>query len=348
MELDMTKELRPPRPRLRGSLDAAAVVALAGSWLAILLTCAMPKGWPLCLVSPFVPHWGFLGLGAWCVHCFAARRPRELLRWTVRVLGLAAPLFALAVTFGGFAGRKVPAMANPIEASSPEISVLVCNVHSENRDFAAVESLIRERNADLVLLLEINRHWLAGLQGLPKSYAHHLERPDDAGNFGIGLWSKHAIVSGGIVEPDGKGAVREVPQIDVRLRIMGARDVHFLGIHPLPPVSARAVERRDAVLHWVADRCAAVAPLPTIVAGDFNATPYCAATLELAARTQLSDATASLHQTWPTGLCYRLLAIRIDHVWASSGVTCKEAGLCPFVGSDHLPVFARLMLPAER
>ena len=320
---------------VRTFLHIAGVLGIWGAALALCAAFLARGAWPFCLVTPFLPQIGALALVAAVVHGLCASGGNRVGRWLVRGLGLVVASLVAGIVFCGAFGRKVPAMPRATAASQPTLSVLVCNVYSENRDIGAVTALIAKCDADLVLLLELNPRWLAGLRGLDVSYPHHRERPDEFGNFGIGVWSKHEIVSGGIV-----AVPAQVPQVDIEVRVGVGRTVRFLGVHPLPPVSAAAIERRAAVFHWVAERCT---NSPTIVAGDFNATAYCDVALELAATAGLTDATAALHRSWPADEVLYPLSIRIDHIWGSRGMRCVSATREEYVGSDHLPVFARLL-----
>lgn len=320
---------------LRNLVHAASVLTMWGCAAALVAVFVARGAWPFCLVTPFVPQIGIVALLAVLGHLFFARGERRLRPWIVRSLGLVVSVVVTAIVFGGAFGRKVPALPTAEAGTAPQLGVLVCNVYSENRDVAAVQALVAKCDPDLVLLLEINRRWLEGLAGLAECYPHRHAMPDEFGNFGIGVWSKHPFGAGGIAALE-----NEVPQVDVTLRLPEGREVRFLGVHPLPPVSQGAVVRRAAVLRWVAERCRG--SVPTIVAGDFNATAYCDSALELAATTGLRDATATLHHSWPSDDVMLPFAIRIDHVWASGDLRCISASREAFVGSDHFPVFARL------
>ena len=85
--------------------------------------------------------------------------------------------------------------------------------------------------------------------------------------------------------------------------------------------------------------------LPTVVAGDLNATPWSPAFNELD-DLGLRRATG-LAPTWPSAL-HGISGIPIDHVPASRHWRLVASGRGPDPGSDHRPVIARLVPFGER
>ena len=84
----------------------------------------------------------------------------------------------------------------------------------------------------------------------------------------------------------------------------------------------------------------------TVLAGDFNMTPWCPPLRGLLGdRHQLHDARrtsgAGRLTTWPAALP-SALRIPIDHLLHDASVTCTNLRLGPPIGSDHLPLIADL------
>jgi endonuclease/exonuclease/phosphatase family metal-dependent hydrolase len=120
--------------------------------------------------------------------------------------------------------------------------------------------------------------------------------------------------------------------------------LHVIGVHlqvPLwPYAQARDVERLIALTaSWRG---------PTIIAGDFNMTPWSLRQQGLLASTGLRRH-ATLLRSWPTDHQFRLFGptFLIDNVLTTPDVKSVSVETGPHTGSDHLPVIARVKLPAR-
>ena len=107
------------------------------------------------------------------------------------------------------------------------------------------------------------RLWQAG--GLP--YLQHRSRPDHLifSTLTLTRDSPSEVISHGWAE-------REARAMEVTVSL-GETGVTMLGIHPLAPTNARRAALRDAQFEFVAD-WAGKARGPSVVVGDFNATPW--------------------------------------------------------------------------
>ena len=87
---------------------------------------------------------------------------------------------------------------------------------------------------------------------------------------------------------------------------------------------------------------------PTIVAGDFNMTPWSYRLQRLLASAGLRRH-ATFLRSWPTDRYpqFRLPApaFLIDHVLSTPDIKSVSIRMGPNLGSDHLPVIARVRLP---
>ena len=102
----------------------------------------------------------------------------------------------------------------------------------------------------------------------------------------------------------------------------------------------------DALLAYLASE-----PYPYIAAGDFNTSDFSMTYTHLAAQMHdsFSEAAIGLGGSWPA---IRLVhvpsfvppVIRIDYIWHSAGLQTAKAWEGGFVGSDHLPMFADLVV----
>jgi endonuclease/exonuclease/phosphatase family metal-dependent hydrolase len=126
--------------------------------------------------------------------------------------------------------------------------------------------------------------------------------------------------------------------------LVGTQRVRFLGMHTRWPVAPSLARLRDEALHGAADLAQAT-DLPMVMLGDLNVTPDSPAFEQLLHGSALRDALAGgeWRPTWQAD--FWPLALRIDHILVSPGVCVERASVGPQVGSDHLPVLARLRLP---
>jgi endonuclease/exonuclease/phosphatase (EEP) superfamily protein YafD len=91
-------------------------------------------------------------------------------------------------------------------------------------------------------------------------------------------------------------------------------------------------------------------PRPVIMLGDFNATPWSRTMRAISAGTGLLPS-GSYDPSWPLRLS-RLKEVRLfpqlqlDQLLLPDGVTLLSIGTGPDLGSDHLPLIARIAVPA--
>jgi endonuclease/exonuclease/phosphatase (EEP) superfamily protein YafD len=227
----------------------------------------------------------------------------------------------------------------PAEEGS-RLRVLSLNVHTANTRIAEAEAAILAADADVVLLMEVNNAWVAGLSGLAKQYPHRLLAPQED-NFGMALYSRLPMTGDVETSVVGNG----VPFVDVRLATPSG-EIRFLGIHTLPPINREYAMARDSQLLEVV-ALLADEPGPVILAGDLNCTPWSPHFRRMLAKTGLRDSRNGfgMGASWPT-LFPAPCRIPIDHVLHSAGLTVKARRLGPDGGSDHRPVICELICPA--
>lgn len=107
-------------------------------------------------------------------------------------------------------------------------------------------------------------------------------------------------------------------------------------VHPMPPIRAEYHLRRAELFAFEAPWASSL-PTPAIIAGDFNASPWSSVMKPLTG-TSFKRAT-TLQPTWPNPLP----VIPIDQIVVSAHWNVFESGAGPDFGSDHKPVFARLV-----
>jgi endonuclease/exonuclease/phosphatase (EEP) superfamily protein YafD len=306
-------------------LAAVTLAGFGGGW-----------HWLLDLTSHFRWYWLLLALACLAVSWRQAGRV-ALACLAVTVLGNVWPLLPYWLPAAGGSAIAAPTAAARLDS----LSIVSVNVLTSNADKPAVLAYLRSRDPDLIVALEVDTAWAAALAGLADRWPHAVVQPRDD-NFGIALLAK---------QPPREHQVREfgdagVPSI-VATFTDPAAAYTVIATHPVPPKGPTYARDRDAQLRAIADFVAA-APLPCVVAGDLNATPWSAAFLDLVTRGRLHDTALGrgVQATWNA----RAWAPRIpiDHILVPPGTEVLRRAVGPDVGSDHFPVEAELRLPARR
>jgi len=320
--------VNPPKKSfsLLGLLEAATVALCLGVGAAFLARL----WWVFELACHFRPHQAAL---LWLAAGFWFWLKRRRLAAFCGALALVNTLMAAALL--------LPPAIQPV-SGSPKLRLVSLNVHTANERMDLVLDYLRNTDADIILLMEVNDRWMSHLSALSKSYPHRITVPQED-NFGIALFSRLPLTNSGVLEISGA----EVPSIATEVEWSGAR-FFLLGTHPLPPGSAAYAAWRNEQLQGVAALVRTQA-LPVIVVGDLNLTPWSPYFSKLLKQSGLKNTSQGrgLFNSWPGTLAS--VGIPIDHCLVSPdwSVAAKQTG--PPVGSDHLPVLIELApLPSGR
>ena len=223
-------------------------------------------------------------------------------------------------------------------ASAAPVFVITINVHRHNDAPAAAIAYLRDRCPDIVAVLEVDDAWAAALEGLDDILPHRVVHPR-ADNFGIAVVSRWPLTDVEVVALCETG----FPSILATVGREG-RPFRFIATHPYPPFDGRSTRLLVEQLDRVA-AAAATSPLPCVVAGDFNATPWCRAFRRLVSASGLVDTALGrgVQTTWNAR--YPAPRIPIDHVLVPPTAIVLRRQVGPDVGSDHFPVEAEFVLP---
>jgi endonuclease/exonuclease/phosphatase (EEP) superfamily protein YafD len=122
-----------------------------------------------------------------------------------------------------------------------------------------------------------------------------------------------------------------LPSVEARLQLQG-RELMIVGTHAMPPMGGISTRLRDGQLQALADHVRG-AGLPTLVVGDFNATPWSSG-LRHAMSSGLRY--RSLQPPWaPTWRARSVFAIPIDQALCTAPLVVRDRRTGPDVGSDH-------------
>ncbi|MGH8244478.1 MAG: endonuclease/exonuclease/phosphatase family protein, partial [Steroidobacteraceae bacterium] len=222
------------------------------------------------------------------------------------------------------------ALANPARAP---VKLLVLNVQHSNHEHGRLLRLVAAQNPDVIGLVEVTSRWLRNLKPVRAQYPYHYEVPD-ALYVGLALYSRLPLENARLLELPGEPWS---PAIAATLAAPGG-DVEFVLVHPVSPLNAEAIRRRNEQILALA-RHARAADLPLVMAGDFNATMWNQGYRPLVEVGGLNDARKG-HGIGPTWPAIGPLGVPIDHVLATPDVELREFRVLDSVGSDHLPISA--------
>lgn len=220
------------------------------------------------------------------------------------------------------------------------LNVTVCNVLTSNRNFDTAIKDILSAEPDVFVVLEIDSAWAAEIEAATnREYPYKLVHPDDRGNFGIGLYSRHPIPHSQSFRLN-----EGIPSIEAVVDVKGA-SYRIIGTHPLPPTGNRNFQSRNEHLRMLAGRVQHpqldYQGLPTIVMGDFNLTPWSPFfhDFELDSGLRRAEHFANMTPTWHVLPTFPL-GLSLDHIFISDDLTYWGRKVGGPIGSDHRSVSA--------
>ena len=285
--------------------------------------------WPGSIVlfdnlSNFPAHFAATFLACATLLAFLRRLP-----WAIAAaLGCA---LSLAQVLPWYSGQ------DPSGSPEPGVKLLVSNVNQGNRRYELLERLIAGEKPDVVGLVEVNQRWQRELGYLRARYPHHFEMPDER-FVGLGLYSRLPLENARTLRVPGGST----PAIAATLKAPGG-DVEILIVHPVPPMDASLIRRRNEQIRGLAQH-AQSAQGPLVMAGDFNITMWNAGYRPLVEAGGLRNAREGrgIRPTWPA---LGPLGVPIDHILASPEINLRNFRVLGRVGSDHLPIAAEFFVP---
>lgn len=239
------------------------------------------------------------------------------------------------------------------------LGVMSYNIEYGHEGLDSVAAVIRESNADVVGLQEVDVHWsdrsnftdqaalLAKATGMDYRFAPIYRLPNidpskPPREFGVALLSRYPIVAftnHNITRhstQDSTAAPAPMPGLLEAIVNVHGRKFRFFNVHldyrREPTVRARQVA--EIIDYIIADT------IPTILTGDLNATPD---------SPEIQPLRKQLHDSWSAhfgpGFTYSATKPekRIDYVLASTHVCFRLPHTLRVYASDHFPVFAEVI-----
>lgn len=235
-------------------------------------------------------------------------------------------------------GKSAPtALQSKVTDLGRSLTVLAVNTWRSDVDLERLEQYLAAAPADVVVLSEFGSASTPMLDRLRRVYPYQAQ-------CGHNLSCELALLSRLPFESAGSSRIAPGKPTFVWARLPDSLTI--IGTHLANPAL-------DPWLHQ--SQVAALAQFvrridgPLVLAGDLNTSPWSNAFRLLRDTTDLSPA-GLLMPSWPAWPV-ALPQIALDHIFVSSDLGVTAAGTGPAVGSDHLPVWARLgrrPLPIEK
>ncbi len=321
-----TAPARPSVPPTRVWSAIGWLTVLGGAGLWALYRIGYSGAWPVVVLQSGLP---ILLVPSWAVAALAlvARR---------RVLAGAAVMVTVA-SLTMIVPLVVPTSRPAWVAQAPTLRVLEANLYYDNDRKAEAVRRLLAADADVLVLAEVNRSWLAAFTagGLDDRYPFQVTRPSEWGGFGSAILSK--------VPPDRTPVDRAGSRpMSSSAVIVGSRRVEIVAVHTQSPSLPVDLD------HWQRDIAAADARRDdasdgsrVMLVGDFNAAYWHAPFRRL-----LTGGWHDAHQalgrgmnaSWPNvGVLGTVLGpfTRLDHAVLSPGVVATNVAELDVPGSDH-------------
>ena len=261
------------------------------------------------------------------------------LRWGAgMVLALAvADQLAHVLRFTPLWRKQSLAAPAPGQADA-RISVMTCNVKMSNRDYGRLARLAARVKPDILILMEVDAGWLAGLTELRRTYGHHIDQPL-SNSYGMALWSRLPLSSVTVRDL----LVPDVPSIRATVALRDRRRIALFALHPEPPVPFHPTEGRDAEIGLVGVETTET-DLPAIVAGDLNDVAWSRTTRRFQRLSGLLD--PRVGRGFYSSFDARFFFLRwpLDHLFHDARFRVVDLQRLDNVGSDHFPMYFALEL----
>ncbi len=309
----------------------AAVFIAAASWAALLIPA-------LDLLNQIAPFWLLLAIaGSIAAFALPLGRPRLLAR-----VGFAVALIAHGALVAPELLRPISVATNPDDA--PRVRIVWLNTQSGSAP-AGVTDYLLNSGADFVVLAEYHPEGNAIPDDLRAAYPYFAACLEPHACNVVILARREPIAQRDAYAESASGLRMIWADFDV-----DGAPLRVIGTHLNRPYPA---ERQARERHDLASRIGDASPDNTILAGDFNATPW-----SFALRSFDRSSGLTRHDratpTWPAASWTRLRLpapaafMPLDHVYSGANWRLIQIRRGPRTGADHYPLEAEFVWMGER
>jgi len=304
-----------------------ALFLLAAANACLMVIVAGGYTWLADIIAPLTGHLIGFGLTASVALVLRRRMLTVLAAGTAATIGLHAWLGLARCCEATTAATAAVVTKVTLPPAYSSLTVLALNTWDHHGDLDRLRRYLASAPADVIVLSEFGPDKRALLQELKSVYPHQVDCAD--WHCELALLSRVALEAGGAARID----AREPAFVWGRF----AGSVTIIGTHlHRPSRNPRRHERQISALAKFIRRIDG----PLILAGDLNTSPWSNSFRFLKAATGLTPSSVLLPSwpAWPVALPQ----VALDHILVSPELEVTAAGTGPAVGSDHLPVWARV------
>ncbi|MBD7990299.1 endonuclease/exonuclease/phosphatase family protein [Ochrobactrum sp. Sa2BUA5] len=295
---------------------------------------------------------GFLGSAHPALDSFAHFRPYlailmallaiPLLFTMMRREGAMILLFAIlafSTTLGAarnLLDGSTSAQAN-VPLASARYSLVQINLRYNNPEPKRVLQMIAQEKPDVITYQEAGSDWATWIDILKGTYPYHFECHKDRSNMGVGILSRRPFSEGSeqTCLGDDRLAITSIDFSGTRVNVAA-----YHSVLPWPFSQATVINALVPELQKITG--------PSIIAGDFNATPWSNAVYRIE-KASSTKAITGIGGTWmPQSLPVKLasfIGLPIDQILVSPDIEAPVAASREEAGSDHLPVRLEFSVP---
>ena len=220
-----------------------------------------------------------------------------------------------------------------------EVSILTANVLGPNRQADKLLNLVEKYDPDILVTLESNKWWQGQLDKLESVMPYTVKCPLE-NLYGMHVYSKLELCDTSI-----EYLIQEnVPSIHTTITLTNNQKVKAHFLHPAPPspTENETSTERDVELIFVA-RELIDKTVPTIVTGDLNDVAWSKTTRLFRKFSGLLDPRIGrgMFNTFHVDIPFARWPL--DHLFHSKHFTVAQIKRLPSIGSDHFPLFTRLV-----
>ena len=239
------------------------------------------------------------------------------------------------LSFRSIFTKKRPANYKTIEN---QISIVSSNVLQKNTEHHKLIELVKKIEPDILLTTETNKVWKNALKEIENDFTNNYKIALE-NRYGMHLYTRlktieikeHFLMSD------------EIPSIEAHLEDNDGKRFVFWGVHPPPPSPTEkpTSRQKDAELMKLAKMIRGTG-YPSVVVGDFNDVCWSRSSKQFAKNSKLIDVRIGrgILATFPVKPS--IFRFPLDLIFSSKDIQVSEINILPKIGSDHLPIFAKL------
>ncbi len=231
--------------------------------------------------------------------------------------------------------------ASHVDGSDDQFSLLLTNVKMSNRNSDPLLNLIKLKNPDLILAMEVDGWWSEKLKTLENEYPYSQKAINEVA-YGMVLFSKFPLKE---TETDYLNN-KKVPSFESTLTLPNNKSISFHGIHPVPPTHFEELpdnegQQEDALKELGKE---IIDQLPAIVAGDLNDAVWSYIDQLTGTENILFDVRVGRGFFNSYNAEHFFMKWPLDHVFVTKEFRLVKLERLKYVGSDHYPIYLEMQL----